>query len=87
MSDMGGNFICDKFRQFCKNMNKEQATSLSYHHQSNRQVEVCIKLIKCTMKKGIKTNEDIHVVLLQIRVTSLEPELLSAATLLFNHPI
>ena len=32
-SDVGGNFISDKFKQFCKNMNIEQATSSSsYHH-------------------------------------------------------
>ena len=39
------------------------------------------------MKKFIVTNEDIHVALLQIRSTPLEPGLLSPATLLFNHPI
>ena len=35
----------------------------------------------------IKTDEDIHIVLLQIRETLLEPGLPSPATLLFNHPI
>ena len=39
------------------------------------------------MKKCIKTNEDIHVALLQIRSTPLEPGLLIPATLLFSHPI
>ena len=75
MSDMGGNFISDKFKQFCKNMSIEKATSSSYHHQSNRQVEACIKFIKHTMKTCIKTNEDIHVALLHIRSTPLEPGL------------
>ena len=84
MSDAGGNFISDKFRQFCKRMNIEQASSSSYHHQSNGQVEACIKFIKHTMKKCIETNEDKHVALLQIRSASLEPGLLSPATLLFN---
>ena len=44
MSDADGNFISDKFRKFFMCMNIEQVTSLSYHHQSNGQVEVCIKL-------------------------------------------
>ena len=68
-------------------MNLEQATSSLYHHQSNRQVEVCIKFIKHTMNKCIETNEDIHVALLQIRVTPLEPRLPIPATLLFNYQI
>ena len=71
MSDAGGNFVSDKFRQLCKIMNIEQAMPSSHHHQSNRQMEVCIELIKHTMKKCIKTNEDIHVALLQIRSTPL----------------
>ena len=67
-------------------MNIEQVTSSSYHHQRNGQVGVCIKLMKCTMKKCIETNDDIHIALLQIRTTHLEPGLLSPAMLLFNHP-
>ena len=39
MSDAGGNFISDKFKQFCKNQTTGQAVSSSYHHQSNGQVE------------------------------------------------
>ena len=72
MSDAGGNFISDTFRQFYKYMTIEQVMSLSYHHQSNCQVEACIKFVKNTM--------------LQIGATPLEPGLLSPATLLFNHP-
>ena len=44
MSDVGDNFISDKFKQFCKNMNIEHATSSSYHHQNNGQVGVCKNL-------------------------------------------
>ena len=50
MSDVGCNFISDKFKHFCKRMNIEQATSLAYHHQINGQVETCIKFIKHTKK-------------------------------------
>ena len=77
MSDGCGSFISDKFQQFCKNVNTEQAMSSLCNQQSNRQVETCIKFIKHTMKKCIKTNEDVHVPLLQIRSTPLEPGLLS----------
>ena len=87
MSDVGHSFISDKFMQFCKTMNTVQATTSSYHQQSNRQVEVCIKFIKHTMKKCIKTNEDIHIALLQIRATPLKPGLPTPATMLYYHPI
>ena len=87
ISDTGGNFVSDKFRQFCKCMNVEQATSQSYHHKSNGQVEAYIKFMKCTMTKCIETNDDIHVALVQIRATSLGPGLPSPAKLLFNHSI
>ena len=86
-SDVGGNLISDKFKQFCKNMNIKQAKSSSCHHQSNGHVEACIKFIKHTMKKCIETTEDIHVALLQTGSTPLEPGLPNEATLLFSHPI
>ena len=51
MSDAGTNFISDRFWKFCRAIYVELATSLAYHHQSNRQVEACIKFIKQTFKK------------------------------------
>ena len=50
MSDLGGNFISDKFKTFYQNVNIEQVVS-SYHHQSNEQVEACFKFMKCTIRK------------------------------------
>ena len=56
MSDVGGNFILDKFKRFYNNLNIEQAESLSYHHQGNGQVEACINFIKCTIKNAFILN-------------------------------
>ena len=56
MSDAGTYFISDVFRKFCSRLNMKQAVSSVYHHQSNGQVEACIKFIKCTLKKY--TNSD-----------------------------
>ena len=81
MSDAGGNFISDKFKIFCHSLNIEQAVSLSYHHQTNGQVEECIKVIKHTIKKCIATKSDIHIALLQVRLTLLGPGLPNPATL------
>ena len=50
MLDVGINLVLDKFWQFCKLVNIEQAVSSTYHHQSNGQVEACIKFIKLTFK-------------------------------------
>ena len=65
MSDSCSNFISDEFKT-CKSLNIERAFSLSYHHQNNRQVEACIKFVKCTLKKCFDSKSDPHIALLQI---------------------
>ena len=87
MSDAGTNFVLDRFQKFCRAINTEQASSLAYHHQSNRQVEACIKFIKQTFKKCAKSSRDISMALLQIHTRPLGPGLLSPATLLFNRQV
>ena len=87
MSDAGTNFISDRFRKFCKAINVEQATLPAYHHQSNGQVEACIKFIKLTFKKCAESGRDINMALLQIHTTPLGPGLPSLATLLFNRQV
>ena len=87
MSDAGTNFVSDRFQQFCKSINIEQAVSLAYHHQSNAQVKDCIKFIKCTFKKCTKSGGDINMALLQIHTTPLGQGLPSLATLMFNRQV
>ena len=50
MSDSGGNFTSEKFKNFCKSLNIEQAVLSAYHHPSNVQVDACIKFVKYTLK-------------------------------------
>ena len=87
MSDSGSHFVSNKFRTFCKSLNIEQAFSSSDHHQSNGQVEACIKFVKCTLKKWFDSRSDLHIALLQIQMTPLGQGLPSPATMLFNCPI
>ena len=87
MSDVGSNFISEEFKNFCNSLNIEQAVSSSYHHQSSRQVEACIKFIKHTIKKCSDSGDDIHMAMLQIRNTPLGQGLPSPAMLLFNCPV
>ena len=49
MSDVGSNFVSEKFRSFCSSLNIKQAVSSLYHHQSNGQVKACIKFIMCAI--------------------------------------
>ena len=71
MSDASTNFVSDRFCQFCWSINIEQAVSSAYHHQSNRQVEACIKFVKFTFKKCAIAGGDINMALLQICTTPL----------------
>ena len=87
MSDASTNFVSDRFHQFCKAINVEQAVSSLYHHQSNGQVEACIKLIKCTFKKCAESGRDVNMALLQIHTTPLGQGLLSPATIMFGRPV
>ena len=87
MLDVGTNFVSDKFYQFCKLVNIEQVTSSAYHHQSNGQVEACLKFIKCTFKKCTDSGREINMALLQICMTPLGHSLPSLATLMFNRPV
>ena len=87
MSDAGTNFVSDRFQKFCRTISVEQATSSAYHHQSNGQVEACIKCIKQTFKKYAESGRDINMALLQICTTLLGPGLPSPATLLFNRQV
>ena len=84
MSDAGTNFVSERFRQFCKSINIEQAVSSAYHHQSNGQVEACIKFIKCTFKKCAESDRDKNIALLHICTTPIGQGLPSPATLMFN---
>ena len=52
ISDAGTNFTSEMFIQFCRQMNREKAITSSYHHQSNCQMEACIKFINCTIKNA-----------------------------------
>ena len=61
--------------------------SSSYHHQSNGQVEACIKFVKLILKKCFDSKGDPHIALLQIHMTPLGPGLPSSVTMLFTCPI
>ena len=48
--DAGTNFMSDKYRHLCRQMNMELVITSLYNHQSNSQVVACIKVIRCTIK-------------------------------------
>ena len=63
VSDAGMNFMLDHFKKFCRQLNIDWTIISSYHHQSNGQVKVCIKFVKCTIK-CFDNHNDIYLVLL-----------------------
>ena len=87
ISDAGINFLSEKFKDFCKKLNLEQVVLLTYQHQSNDQVEVCIKFIKCTMKNALILMLMVNLALLQIRSRPVGPGLQTPAILQFNRSI
>ena len=50
VSDVGTNFT---FKHFWKQMNIQKTITSLYNHQSNKQVEVCIKFVKQTNKNAL----------------------------------
>ena len=61
------NFVSELFKKFCRHLNIYQVVISLYHHQSNGQVEACIKFVKCTIKKCRSNNIDVKFALLHIR--------------------
>ena len=78
-------FCFRKVKEFDINLNIKQSVSSSYNHQSNGQLEVCLTLIKQTLKKCFETSSGTYLALLQTRSTLFRPGLPSLAILLFNH--
>ena len=65
MSDAGTNFVSDKFKSSAAGSTWTKAVTSTYHHQSNRQVEACIKFIKHNTKKCMDSIGDIQMALSQ----------------------
>ena len=86
MSDVGSNFISDEFKQFYKNNEHRVSYIIIIPSQKQWTGRGMYKIHEAYMKKCIESNEDIHVALLEIRSTPIEPGLLRPATLLFNCP-
>ena len=84
--DAGTSFTSDSFKQLCRQLNIDQAITSLYHHQSNRQAEVCLKFVKHTTKCFDNIN-DVNFALLHIRSMPIGVGLPSPATLLLNRPI
>ena len=87
VSDAGTNFIADTFKAFCMRINIQQTMTSSYFHQSNGQVEACIKFVTCTVKYALTLLRDIHLALLQICSTTIGVGVLRPAVMLFIRPI
>ena len=64
VSDAGTTFISDKCENFDKGFSIRHTVSSSYNHQSNGQVEACVKFLNRTILECFDTNTDIFFSLL-----------------------
>ena len=83
ISDAGTNFITETFKDFCRKMNTQQTITSPYQHQSNGQVEACLKFVSL---KNLDTNRYLCLALLQIQLMPIRAGIQSPATMLFNKP-
>ena len=82
ISDYGPCFRSFKFAKFITSYGIVYTTICPYHHQSNGQVERCIRMIKGLIKKNL---DDPWMSLLIWRSTSIDGDLRSPAELLNGH--
>ena len=84
--DAGTNFLSDQFKQFCRQLNIDQAITSSHHYQSNAQCSM-YKVCQVYHPKCFDKNNDVNLTLLQKILMPIVKGLPSAATLLSNRPI
>ena len=87
ISATGSNLTLETSRQFCRLISIKQSIVSSYYHQSNGQVEACIKFYEMRNKKCFGTNQYVIVAILQMESTPMCTGLPSPARLLFKRPI
>ena len=83
MSDNGPEFKSDSFKMFAKQWDFKHIQSSPLYPQSNGLVERTIQTVKRTLKKAIKSSQDLSLALLALRTTPL-PDAPSPATQLMG---
>lgn len=72
VSDNGGQFDSDEFREFARDWEFEHVTTSPYHSQSNGKVESAVKIAKKVMKKAKRSGQDVWKAILDWRNTPTE---------------
>ena len=86
-SDNGPEFTGSDYVRFSKEWDFHHDTSSSHFPESNGQVEHTIQVVKQTLKKAFKYNDDPYLALLATRVSPGPYNNIPPAVLFFNHPI
>ena len=87
MSDNGPEYIGSAYKKFSKEWDFEHDSSSPKYPESNGQVERTIQLVKKTLRKAFKHNDDPYLALLSTRVCSGPYNNTPPATLFYNRPI
>ena len=84
MSDNGPEFALSEYKQFAKNWDFDHDTSNPGYPQSNGFIERTIQMVKPTLKKALRNNEDPYLAVLALRTTPQKNVRPSPATCLMN---
>ena len=86
-SDNGPQYSGQPFQQMCEKWGIKHTTSSPHYPRSNGLAESTVKTVKRMLKKCKKTNQDIHLALLNLRATPVDSRLPSPAEMLLGRPV
>ena len=69
ITDNGSNFMSQEFSQFLRQCDIQHITSSPHHHQGNGRAEVAVKVAKGLLKRSLKDNTPLWMLLLDQRNT------------------
>ena len=86
-SDNGPQYSSHTFKEFCKRWDIKHTTSSPHYAQSNGYIERQVRWIKSTIKKCIKTKDNVQEALLMLRATPIGNKMPSPAEILMGRQI
>ena len=87
ISDNGPQFTGQPYKDMCDKWAITHSTSSPRYPKSNGLVERMVKTVKNLIKKSQKSNQDVQLALLNLRITPIDSNLPSPAEILFGRPI
>ena len=87
MSDNGGHYTGESFKNFIRSWNIKHVTSSPHYARSNGFIERHVKHIKPIIRKAKQSKDDIQLALLNVRATPLDANMPSPAEIMFGRAV